>query len=179
MGGIDALTRLLADFPANCPPTAIVLQAEPAVVEAFIAGMDKEARCTVRAARDGADLTQGVVHVAADPAHHAVLEPGRPSVIKLLDLEPVEGARPSANLLYATMARAGIPATGVVLSGIGEDGAKGLKMLRDAGADTQVQDPSMATVAETPAAAIAAGGAAATVPLDALAEALLTTCSMA
>lgn len=179
MGGIDALTRLLADFPANCPPTVIVLQAEPAVAEAFIARMDKEARCSVRAARDGASLTQGVIHVAADPARHAVIEAGQPPVLKLLDREPVEGARPSANLLYATMARAGIPATGVVLTGIGEDGAKGLKMLRDAGADTLVQDPSTATVGETPAAAIAAGGAAATVPLDALAEALLATCSMA
>ncbi|HMP57288.1 MAG TPA: chemotaxis protein CheB, partial [Novosphingobium sp.] len=142
-------TRLLADFPANCPPTVIVLQAEPAVVDAFIARMDKDARCSVRAARDGAKLVQGGVHVAADPARHVVIEAGQPPVLKLLDREPVEGARPSANLLYATLARAAIPATGVVLTGIGEDGAKGLRMLRDAGGHTLVQDPAAATVSET------------------------------
>ena len=178
LGGIDALSAVLAGFPANCPPTVVVLQAEPVVVEAFIARLAAEAPCAVRAASDGAQLTQGVIHVACDPARHVLFEAGQPPRLKLIEREPVEGARPSANLLYGTMARAGVPALGVILTGMGEDGAKGLKLLRDAGCDTIVQDPASATFAETPAAAIAAGAAAQTVGLDRLGPAILAACSM-
>ncbi|HET9629868.1 MAG TPA: chemotaxis protein CheB, partial [Novosphingobium sp.] len=154
LGGIDALRLVLGDYPANCPPTVIVLNAEPAVVEAFINRITDEAACSVRVASDGAQLTQGVVHIACDPSRHVLFEAGQPPRLRLLDREPVEGARPSANLLYGTIARAGVPALGVVLTGMGEDGAKGLKLLRDAGSDTIVQDAASATFAETPAAAI-------------------------
>jgi two-component system chemotaxis response regulator CheB len=178
LGGIDALGAILARYPANCPPTAIVLNAEPVVVEAFIARLENEAACSVRAAKDGAQLTQGIVHIASDPARHVLFEAGQPPRLRLIEREPVEGARPSANLLYGTIARASVPAVGVVLTGMGEDGAKGLKLLRDAGSDTIAQDPASATFGEAPAAAIAAGGAQRTVAIDALAEAVLAACSM-
>lgn len=178
LGGIDALSAILADYPANCPPTVIVLQAEPAVVEAFIARHAADGGCAVRAAKDGAQLTQGVVHIACDPARHVLFEAGQPPRLKLIEREPVEGARPSANLLFGTIARAGVPALGVVLTGMGEDGAKGLKLLRDSGSDTIAQDPASATFGEAPAAAIAANGAAQVVGLDGLAAAVLAACSM-
>jgi two-component system chemotaxis response regulator CheB len=177
MGGIDALTALFSHWPANCPPTLVVLQAEPAVVETFVARLDKDLRCTVKAAKDGATLTQGTIHIAADPARHAVLEPGQPPKLRLLERDPVEGARPSANLLYGTIARAGLPCVAAVLTGMGEDGAKGLKLLRDGGAHTFVQAPASATVSEAPAAAIAAGAADGGLPLDELATAVLGGCS--
>lgn len=179
LGGIDALTAILADYPANCPPTVIVLQAEPAVVEAFVARSEAEAACAVRVAKDGAQLTQGVVHIACDPARHVLFEAGQPPRLRLIEREPVEGARPSANLLYGTIARAGVPALGVVLTGMGEDGAKGLKLLRDAGSDTLAQDPASATFGEAPAAAITANGASQVVGLDGLAAAVLAACAQA
>ncbi|MFC3173011.1 chemotaxis protein CheB [Novosphingobium bradum] len=178
LGGIDALSAVLAAYPANCPPTVIVLNAEPVVVEAFVGRLGQEAGFSARLAKDGAQLTQGIVHIASDPARHVVFEVGQPPRLRLLDREPVEGARPSANLLYGTMARAGVPALGVVLTGMGEDGAKGLKLLRDSGSDTIAQDPASATFGETPAAAIAAGGAGQVVGLDRLAAAVLAACSM-
>jgi len=178
LGGIDALSAVLAGYPANCPPTVIVLQAEPVVVDAFIARSASEAACSVKAAKDGAQLTQGTVHIASDPARHVLFEAGQPPRLRLIEREPVEGARPSANLLYGTLARAGVPALGVVLTGMGEDGARGLKLLRDAGSDTIAQDPASATFAETPQAAIAAGGAAAVVDIDGLAATVLAACSM-
>jgi len=178
LGGIDALSAVLAGYPANCPPTVIVLQAEPVVVDAFIARCASEAACSVKAAKDGAQLTQGTVHIASDPARHVLFEAGQPPRLRLIEREPVEGARPSANLLYGTLARAGVPALGVVLTGMGEDGARGLKLLRDAGSDTIAQDPASATFAETPQAAIAAGGAAAVVDIDGLAATVLAACSM-
>jgi two-component system chemotaxis response regulator CheB len=75
------------------------------------------------------------------------------------------------------MARAGLPAVAAVLTGMGEDGAKGLKMLKDAGATTLAQDPGSATVGEAPAAAIAAGGVQEQLPLEELAAAILSRCS--
>lgn len=179
MGGIDALTALLAHYPANCAPTVIVLQTEPALADAFIARMDAELKCSVRAAKDGATLSQGVVHVAADPARHVVVEAGQPPKLRFLEREPVDGARPSANLLFGTIARASLPAVGAVLTGMGEDGAKGLKMMRDAGCQTFAQDRASATVAEAPAAAMALGAAERELPLDDLALAAIACCATA
>lgn len=179
MGGIDALTELFATYPANCPPTVVALQAEPALVQTFIAKLDRELPCDVMAASDGMQLEQGTIAIAFDPARHAVVEGGDAPRLRLVDRERVEGARPSATLLFGTLARAGIPAAGVVLSGTGSDGSRGLKLMRDAGMATLVQDPSTATVGEAPAAALAAGGADEPLTLDALAGALLAACAKA
>lgn len=179
MGGIDALTTLLAGYPANCPPTIITLQSETALVETFIARLASELKCSVKAARDGAALTQGTIHIAADLEKHVVVDAGQPARLRLVARDPVEGARPSATLLFGTIARAEIPAVGVVLTGMGEDGAKGLKLMRDAGCDTFVQDRASALVSEAPAAALAAGAAEKELPLEDLATAILSCCSTA
>ena len=179
MGGIDALGEVLAHWPADGPPAVVVIQAEPALVNTFIARLDGDLPCKVVPARDGAALTAGTVHIAADPEHHVVFEPGSPPRIRLMTRDPVEGARPSATLLFGTIARAGVPAVGAVLTGMGSDGARGLKMMRDAGARTLVQDPASALVGEMPQAAVAAGGAEKIVPLDALGGAIIGLCNQA
>ena len=179
MGGIDALGELLAQWPANCPATVISLQTELALAEAFIARISDKLKCTIKLARDGAQLVQGVIHLAADPARHVVFEPGQPPRLRLIDREPVDGARPCADLLYGTIARAGVPAVGAVLTGMGADGAKGLKLMRDAGCETLAQDCASATVSEAPSAAIAAGAVQRELPLDALSDAILAVCNMA
>lgn len=177
MGGIDALGELLSTWPANCPPTIISLGLEPMVVDAFINRMSGQLPCAIKAATDGAALTPGTIHIAADPACHALIEAGQPPKVRLVARDPVDGARPSATLMFGTMARAGVPAVGAVLTGMGEDGAKGLKLLRDAGGATFAQDPGTATVSEAPAAAIAAGAVQQPLALDALASAILGKCS--
>ncbi len=177
MGGIEALTQLLAGYPAHCPPTVITLQTEPALAEAFIARLDSELKCSVRAARDGAVLTPGHVYIAADPDKHAVFEPGQPPKLRLVARDPVDGARPSATLLFGTIARAGVPAIGAVLTGMGDDGAKGLKLMRDAGCRTFVQDRATALVSEAGEAAMAANAAEQELPLAALADAILAACN--
>ena len=179
MGGIDALTQMLAHFPADCPPTVIVLQSEPALVDTFINRMAGEADCKIIPAKDGAPLTPGTVHIAADPEKHVVFEPGSPPKLRMVMRDPVDGARPSATLLFGTMARAGVPAVGALLTGMGADGAKGLKMLRDAGGRTFVEDPATATVGETPAAAVAANAGEKVLALDALGIAAIGCCNQA
>lgn len=177
MGGIDALTEMFSAFPANCPPTVVALQAEPALVEMFIAKLDRELECKVVAAKDGATLVQGCIHIAFDPDKHVCFEAGDPHRLRLIERDPVEGARPSATLLFGTLARAAVPAVGAVLSGTGNDGARGLKLMRDAGCETLVQDPSTATVGEAPSAALAAGAADGGLPLETLTDTLLAKCS--
>lgn len=177
MGGIDALTTILADWPDECPPTVICLQTEPMLAETFIKRLDTDLKCSVKIARDGAALAQGTIHIAADPERHVVVEPGQPPKIRLMEREPVEGARPSANLLYGSIARAGIPAVGALLTGMGNDGAKGLKLLHDSGMDAMVQDPKSALVSEAPAAAIALDPSVALVPLDDIGERVIGLCN--
>lgn len=176
MGGIDALTELFASFPANCPPTVAVLQAEPMVVEAMVSRLSGQLACEIKPASDGAPLNQGTILIAADPANHAVMEAGTPPRLRLVQRDPVDGARPSATLLYGTIARAGVQTIAAVLTGMGEDGAKGLKLLKDAGGFTMAQDPATATVAEAPAAAIAAGAVGQQLPLEEMAAAILARC---
>jgi two-component system, chemotaxis family, protein-glutamate methylesterase/glutaminase len=179
MGGIEALTDLLAGYPEKCPATVIVLQTEPEVAGTFMSRLNKELKCSVRPVTDGCALEEGVVHIAADPNTHVVLEPGTPPKLRLLARDPIEGVRPSANLLFGTLARAGIPAVGAVLSGMGNDGAKGLKLLRDAGSNTFVQERSSAVVAESPEAAVALNAAERELPVEELAVAALACCSKA
>jgi len=177
LGGIDALTTLLADYPENCPPTVILLQSEPALSQTFIAHLDKMLKCSVKAAVDGSPMTQGVIYVSADIERHTVFEAGQPPKLRLVERDPIDGFRPSANLLFGTIARAGVPAVGTVLTGMGEDGAKGLKLMRDGGCRTFAQDRASAMVAEAPAAALAAGAAEAELTLEALSAAVLKACS--
>jgi two-component system chemotaxis response regulator CheB len=173
MGGIDALTTILAQFPGNCPPTLVCLQAEPMVVHTFIA-----LKCHVRPATEGATLTQGTIHIAADPERHVVVEPGQPPRLRLMERDPIDGARPSANLLFGSIARGAIPAVGAVLTGMGSDGARGLKLLRDGGCETFVQDRKTALVSEAPEAVIALGAASREVPLNDLGAVVLGGCSI-
>ena len=112
-----------------------------------------------------------------DPARHVVLEPGTPPKLRLLDRESVEGARPSATLLFGTIARAQLPAVGAVLTGLGKDGARGLKLLRDAGSATFAQSPDSAMVSEAPAEAIAQGAAELALDITPLSEAILEKCN--
>lgn len=176
-GGTEALSQVLADHPENCPPTLVTLQTEPALAEAFIKHLDGKLKCSVKAAEDGAALSQGTIYVAADLQKHVILEPGETPKIRLIERDPIEGARPSANLLFGTIARAGVAAVGTVLTGIGEDGAKGLKLMRDAGCKTFAQDRETAMVPEAPAAALAAGAVEQELPAKDLGSAVLACCS--
>lgn len=178
MGGIEVMGDLLRAFPANCPPTLVILQTEPALIQAFVNRMDNEVGCTVKEALDGMLVEQGHVYIASDPLKHAVLEPGATPRIRLVERPPIDGIRPCANLLFGTMARANISTVAAVLTGMGTDGADGLKLLKDSGFDTFVQSPETALVSAMPQAAITAGAAKAVLPVNELAAALIDSCSM-
>lgn len=178
MGGVDALTEVLGHYPKNCPPTVIILQTEPALAEMFIARADKDFACSVKAAADGAELSAGTVHIAFDPNRHVIVEPGIPAKLRMVERDPVEGFRPSATLLFGSLSRAGMATIGAVLTGMGEDGAKGLKLLQAAGCRTLTQDRSTATVPQAPGAAVEAGAVDAELKLEDLAADVLANCGV-
>lgn len=177
MGGVDALTEVLGHYPKNCPPTVIILQTEPALAEMFITRADKDCACSVVAATDGAELKPGTVHIAFNPAQHVIVEPGSPARLRMVARDPVEGFRPSATLLFGSIARGSMPTIGAVLTGMGEDGAKGLKLLQAAGCRTLAQDRNTATVPQAPAAAVEAGAVDAELKLEDLAADVLANCA--
>ena len=179
MGGVDALTEVLSRYPKNCPPTVIILQTEPILAQMFIERADKDFPCAVKAAADGAELTSGTVYIASDPGKHIIVEPGAPARLRLVERDPVEGFRPSATLLFGSLSRGNMPTIGAVLTGMGEDGAKGLKLLQAAGFRTLAQDRSTATVPQAPAAAVEAGAVDAELKLEDLATDILANCGSA
>ena len=177
MGGIDALTTLLEHYPPLCPPTVIVLDADTALVETFVNKMNRELPFTVAAASEGAELKPGHVYIAYSHDVHTVVEPGNPPRLRMVSRDPVEGARPSATLLFASIARSGIAAVGAVLSGLGQDGAKGLQMMRSAGCPTLAEDRATATFSETISAAVDLGAVEKELTIHLLGENIVSRCN--
>ena len=178
-GGVEALSELLASFPENCPPTVLLQQLDAGLVS-FLAGkLDGEAAPKVQVLEDGMTLEQGHVYLAADPAAHAIVDRWPSPSVRLHKADPVQGFRPSANLLFATLAKtAKADAIGIMLTGMGKDGAAGLKALRDTGALTIVQDAATCMVPEAPAAAKALGAAAQELPLAEIGVAAINACRL-
>ncbi|NQX94178.1 MAG: chemotaxis protein CheB [Erythrobacter sp.] len=140
--GIDAAKRLLAAYPANCPPTILVLDAEPDVVERELISMAGSLACGVEKAVDGLSLTPGRAYIAFEKSHHVIVEGGHPPRLRMIARDPVAGSRPSADLLMGSIARASVPAIGGLLVGAGRDGAKGLQIFAGAGYEAFVQPPA-------------------------------------
>lgn len=179
-GGVDALLQILPEFPANCPPTLVVMPLEPDFIEPVVARLNDATSARVQLAQDGAPLAQGSILLAADPRFHMVVDRWPGASIRMLASDLVAGSRPSASLLFATLAKtAKADAIGAMLTGMGNDGAAGLKGLRAVGGGAIAQDPASAMVREAPAAAIAAGAAADIVALSDMARVLLDGCRKA
>ena len=176
-GGVAALMQILPAFPAHCPPTIIVLPLEPAMEESFIARLDAACKPRIRRAMDGQKLEPGNVYLAVNKDNHVIVDRWPETVLKLLPSDPVGGARPSASLLFATLAKtAGARVVAGVLTGLGNDGAAGLMALKQAGAVTFAQDMDSAAAIEAPGAALAMGAAQRPVPLADIASFVLSTC---
>lgn len=176
-GGVESVLQLLPALPATCPPIVVNLPLELRFVEPLLQRLQSQCAARVALAADGRTLECGLIQLACDPAAHAVIDRWPNSSLRLLHSDPVHGTRPSASLLFATAARtAGANAIGVILAGMGSDGAAGLKALRAAGARTISQSSSSCRVDEAPAAARAAGAIELDLPLDQIAATILESC---
>jgi two-component system chemotaxis response regulator CheB len=179
-GGPQALDVLLPALPGDLPAALLVVQHMPAGFTASLAErLNRRCALTVREAEQGAPLEPGHVYIAPG-GRHLLVEPdpdaGRQAApamrLQLGDDPPVRGLRPSANLLMRSMARhLGTRGIGVVLTGMGSDGAEGCQAMRRAGGRTLAQDEATSVIYGMPRAAAAC--AEAVLPLDALAAALV------
>lgn len=171
-GGPAALQQLLGELPADFPaPILVVQHIAIGFAEGLAAWLDGSSRLTVKLAEDGEPPEPGSVYVAPD-SRHLVLG-SNPSRILLSASPPVDGLRPSANVLFESMARSsGRTGLGVILTGMGRDGVEGLAALRTAGGRIVAQDESSSEIFGMPAAAIEAGLPDAIVPLHEVAATL-------
>lgn len=178
-GGVEAYIDCLSSYPANCPPTIILQQMEEGLAVSFGSKLNQAIAPEVKLAQDGLKLEQGHVYVAADPAAHVVVDRWPGGTIRLLPRDPVKGFRPSADLLFAALAKtAGTRGIAAMLTGMGEDGAMGLGAMKATGAMTFCQTPDTALVREVIDAVIAKDPTIRQLPLAELCAAILDSASL-
>lgn len=149
MGAMEAAQELLSHYPANCPPTLLLLAIDEGLAVPYALRLSQAIAPKVKVAADGEKLEQGVVYVATDPNNHVVIDRWPGGTIRLVNRDPVNGCRPSADVLFAAMSKtAGAKTHGALLSGGGQDGAAGLAALKAAGAATWTQSRETALVDE-------------------------------
>lgn len=181
-GGVEALHTVLADFPADCPPTLIVQHINGCFAAAIAQSFDRAVRPRVMLAESDMPLERGTVLLApGNDRHLQVAAAGsRGMRCVLREGDPVSGHRPSVDRLFASLAQtigeAGARgAIGVLLTGMGQDGAQGMAQLASIGARTIAQDQASCVVFGMPRAAIELGAAGEVLPLDRIANAIFAT----
>jgi two-component system, chemotaxis family, protein-glutamate methylesterase/glutaminase len=160
------LMTVVSRFPANCPPTVIAQHMPGSFTRGFAERLNRVCAAEVSEGFDGAPLQAGRIYVAPGDSHMQVV--GRfPGRCVLKPGEHVTGPRPSVNALLSSVAEASKGrAVGVILTGMGRDGAEGLLAMRRRGANTIAQDRDTAVVYGMPRAAAEVGAAEVQLPLE-------------
>jgi two-component system chemotaxis response regulator CheB len=177
-GGVEALLRVLSAYPKDCPPTLITQHMPAAFTPSFAARLNRVSTPTVKEAEDGAELVPGVVHLAPGGVGHLEIS-GREGAwrCRIRRDEPVNGHRPSVDVMFASVAKAAGPrSVGVLLTGMGRDGAAGLLEMRRAGAATFGQDEASSVIYGMPKAAFEMGAVARQLPLGRIGHEVVRTC---
>ena len=175
-GGTEAIREVLRPLPPDSPAVLITQHMPAGFTRSFAQRLDALCAVTVREATHGERVLPGHVYLAPGGDTHMKLgRSGANYVIELEASEPVNRHRPSVDVLFHSAASAaGANAIGVILTGMGKDGAAGMLAMRQAGAHTLAQDEASCVVFGMPREAIALGGAAEVVALDAMSERILT-----
>ncbi|WP_377294127.1 chemotaxis response regulator protein-glutamate methylesterase [Rhizobium sp. SG2393] len=173
-GGVEALIAVLQKFPKNCPPTVITQHMPHTFTKSFADRLNRLCAPQVEEATDGARLEIGRVYLAPGGERHLqVVNPSSPSC-RLADMGPVNGHRPSVDVLFDSVADvAGRNSVGVILTGMGRDGAAGLLKMRKAGARTFGQNEKTCVVYGMPRVAYEMGAVEHQLPLSAIGEEVL------
>jgi len=173
-GGTEALKLFLSQMPPDCPAIVIVQHMPEMFTAAFARRLDAECAITVREAQHGDRLLRGHALIAPGARHTLLRRSGATYGVEVRDGPLVSRHRPSVDVLFRSVARyAGANAIGVIMTGMGDDGARGLKEMRDAGARTLGQDAASCVVYGMPKEAARLGGVEEEVPLHRLAGAVL------
>ena len=173
-GGTEAIRVVLQQLPANSPAILITQHMPGGFTKSFAERLDRLCNISVKEAEDGERILPGHAYIAPGTAHLKLARSGANYIARLDDGEPVNRHRPSVDVLFRSAAEnAGRNAVGVLLTGMGKDGAQGLLAMRQAGAYTFAQDEASCVVFGMPREGIALGGACEVVSLDHMAERIL------
>jgi two-component system chemotaxis response regulator CheB len=176
-GGVEALKILLMGLPADCPSILITQHMPPRFTAAFAERLNRECAMTISEAVNGEPIEPGHVYIAPGSHHLELARHSGRYICQISDGAPVSGHRPSVDVLFRSVAKvAGRKAVGVILTGMGKDGAEGLLELRTAGATTLGQDEHSSLIYGMPRAAFERGGVMRQFPLTQMADAILDAC---
>lgn len=175
-GGVEALKEVLTKLPNTLPPIVITQHMPPLFTQSFANRLDKLCVLTVKEAEDGEVLKNGYAYVAKGGMHMLIKKPanGVGYCIKLQDGEAVSSHKPSVDVLFESIAAIdGKHALGIILTGMGKDGAKGMLTLKQSGAFNIGQDEATSLVYGMPKAAFLGGGIDVQLPLSAIAKSIV------
>lgn len=176
-GGTEALSVFLQMLPADTPGIVIVQHMPENFTAAFAKRLDSICRVTVKEAENNDSVVRGHVLIAPGNKHTLLKRSGARYYVEVKDGPLVSRHRPSVDVLFRTAARyAGKNAVGVILTGMGDDGARGMKEMHDAGAATIAQDEATCVVFGMPNEAIKMGGVDKILPLEKIAVETLRLC---
>ena len=172
-GGTEAIRQVLMRLPATSPPVVVAQHIPRAFSAQFARRLDATSALHVREAEDGVLIQPGHAYVAPGDWHLTVVSDGACHRCQVSAQPPCNHHRPSIDLLFGSVARSvGANAIGVILTGMGTDGAEGLRRMREQGAYTIAQDEPSSVVWGMPGAAVALGAVERIVPLEEIAAAL-------
>lgn len=157
-GGTEAIRIVLTGLPATSPAILITQHMPAGFTRSFAERLNKYSRIEVKEAQDGERVLPGHAYIAPGGRHMELMRSGANYMIKITDNDPVNRHRPSVDVLFNSVATyAGRNALGVILTGMGADGVKGLVSMKNAGAYTIAQDKESSVVFGMPREAIEAG----------------------
>ena len=157
-GGVEALISVIAGYPENCPPTVITVHMPSPFTRSFARRLDGLTGAHVAEAADGAPIEVGRVYLAPGTLTHLEVTSGAHPRCRLSNDDQVNGHRPSVDVMFESTAKAfGSRAVGVILTGMGRDGAAGLLSMRRAGASTLGQNEASSVVYGMPKVAFEIG----------------------
>jgi len=166
-GGTEALKVVLKQMPLNSPGIVIVQHMPPGFTEAFARRLNEICKIEVREARDKDPVLPGTALIAPGGLHMVVMRSGTRYYVKLKEGPLVNYQRPSVDVLFSSVAKAAGPkAIGVIMTGMGSDGARGLLEMKKAGAKTIAQDENTCVIFGMPKEALKLGAVDHVVPLE-------------
>jgi two-component system chemotaxis response regulator CheB len=173
-GGTEAIKEVLLRLPEDTPPIVITQHIPAAFSLPFATRMNNIAAMTVHQAEDGMEIQHGHVYIAPGDRHLLVMRQGNKLVCQLNDGPPVNRHKPSVDVMYRSVEQAvGKKAVGVILTGMGADGAQGLKELKEIGVQTIAQDEKTSVVWGMPGESVKIGAADHVLPLEKIAQKVL------
>lgn len=173
-GGTRALEVILTQLPGNLPGTVVVQHMPPVFTKSFAERLNSICQVTVKEAEDGDHIQPGTVLIAPGNYHMLVVKNGARYYTRIKQGPPVHHQRPSVDVLFNSVASSvGINAMGVILTGMGADGAKGLLNMKEKGSYTIGQDEATSVVYGMPREAYKIGAVTDQLPLDRIPEGII------